>query len=170
MLEFFQSNAAVYSILKILHIGSLIFWLGPTLGAWWLLRATTYRFGEPSIISQYLYRLFLKVTEIEHIALMTLLITGGLLGMLLDSYQQTWLLIKLTLILVILLPFEALDIWLCHYKLANMFERRHPSTPYAIEENRLLAFYHHQFVPLALLFIPITVLIIFWLVISKPII
>ena len=84
-----------YVVLKAIHIASLIFWLGPSLGAWWLLRATTHRFGEPSLTSQFLYRMFLKVAGVEHIALLTLLASGILIAFITDSFTQSWLILKL---------------------------------------------------------------------------
>ena len=163
-------GSELYIILKAVHIASLIFWLGPSLGAWWLLRSTTHRFGEPSITSQFLYQMFLKVAGIEHIALITLLASGVVMGVLTDSFNQSWLVLKLLLVAVIVVPLEIIDIWFCHYKLPRLFHHRHPSRPYAAQESRLLETYHYRFVPIALVSIPLAVMSIFWLVIGKPII
>jgi len=162
------SHAELYVILKAIHIASLIFWLGPTLGAWWLLRTTTHRFGEPSMTSQFLYQMFLKITGIEHIALLTLLLTGLAMAVLTQSFTQGWFIMKLLLVVVVVLPLEAIDIWYCHYKLPALFHSRHPSRPYAVQEKQLLNSYHYRFVPLALICLPLAVMSIFWLVIGKP--
>ena len=158
-----------FVLLKSVHIASLIFWLGPSLGAWWLLRATTHRFGEPSITSQFLYQMFLKVAGIEHIALISLLASGLLMGVVTDGFAQSWLWLKLCFVAVIVIPLEVIDIWFCHYKLPRLFQLRHPSRPYAVQESRLLARYHTRFVPLALICLPLAVISIFWLAIAKPI-
>lgn len=163
-------NAELFIFFKALHIASLIFWLGPTLGAWWLLRATTHRFGEPSITSQFLYQVFLKVAGIEHLALLTLLCSGFLMGLMTDGFTQSWLLLKLLLVGLIVMPLEVIDIWFCHYKLPRLFHHRHPCREYAVQENKILDLYHYRFVPLAMIFIPLTVMSIFWLVIGKPVI
>ena len=157
-----------FALLKSVHIASLIFWLGPSLGAWWLLRATTHRFGEPSITSQFLYQMFIKVAGIEHLALISLLTSGLLMGAMTDGFAQSWLWLKLCFVAVIVIPLEVIDIWFCHYKLPRLFQRRHPSRPYAIQESRLLASYHTRFVPLALICLPLAVISIFWLAIAKP--
>ena len=157
-----------FVVFKTIHIASLIFWLGPSLGAWWLLRATTHRFGEPSITSQFLYQMFIKVAGIEHLALISLLTSGLLMGAMTDGFAQSWLWLKLCFVAVIVIPLEVIDIWFCHYKLPRLFLRRHPSRPYAIQESRLLASYHTRFVPLALICLPLAVISIFWLAIAKP--
>ncbi len=159
----------MFIYLKAIHIASLIFWLGPTLGAWWLLRTTTHRFGEPSLTSQFLYQMFLKVAGIEHLALITLLASGALMAVLTDSFTQSWLIMKLLLVVMIVLPLEVIDIWYCHYKLPALFHNRHPSRPYAQQEKQVLNTYHYRFVPFALVCIPLTVMSIFWLVIGKPV-
>lgn len=161
-------DSTTYVLLKAIHIASLIFWLGPTLGAWWLLRTASYRFGEPSMISQFLYQMFLRITGIEHIALITLLVSGSLMAIITGSFTQDWFIVKLFLIILIVLPLEVIDIWYCHYKLPALFHERHPSRPYATDEKLLLHNYHSRFVPLALVCIPLTVMSIFWLVIGKP--
>jgi uncharacterized membrane protein len=159
-----------FVLLKTIHITSLIFWLGPSLGAWWLLRSTTHRFGEPSITSQFLYQMFFKVAGIEHLALVTLLASGLSMGLITHGFAQNWLLLKLSLVAVIVIPLEAIDIWFCHYKLPRLFQQRHPARPYAVQESQLLAMYHTRFVPLALICLPLAVISIFWLAIAKPII
>ena len=168
MFDDLNLQSSLYVLLKAVHIASLIFWLGPSLGAWWLLRSTTHRFGEPSMTSQFLYQVFLKVAGVEHLALLTLLISGGLMGVLADGFTQSWLLVKLFLVAVIVIPLEVIDIWFCHYKLPRLFHQRHPSRPYAVQESRLLESYHTRFVPLALIGIPFAVISIFWLAIAKP--
>lgn len=161
-------NPDLFAALKLIHIASLIFWLGPSLGAWWILRTTTYRFGEPSLTSQFLYQTFLKVTGLEHIALSLLLISGAAMAMLAYGFDQGWLVAKLLLVGSIIIPIELVDIWFCHHKLPAMFHQRHPSRPYSASETSMLSLYHRRFIPLALVVMPVTVLSIFWLVISKP--
>ena len=158
-----------YFIVKLIHIGSLIAWLGPTLGAWWMLRLANYQFGEPSMISQFLYVSFLHLLRIEHIAFMLLILSGAGMVWLNPAPPPPWLWFKLGLLLMIILPVEIFDIWFSHYKLPSVFALRHPSRPYNKQETALLHVYHRRFVPLALLLLPPTLLSMFWLAIYKPI-
>ena len=68
-----------FTALKLVHIGALVFWIGPTLGAWWMLRVANYRFGEPGMVSQHLYQAFLHVLWVEHgaFAVLLLSVTGA---------------------------------------------------------------------------------------------
>ena len=51
----------LFFALKILHLGSLIFWLGPSLGAWFVLLATRKYLGEITPASHLAYRIFIKL-------------------------------------------------------------------------------------------------------------
>lgn len=158
----------LYFIIKVIHLGSLIAWLGPTLGAWWMLRLANRQFGEPSMISQFLYVSFLHLLRVEHSAFVLLLISGAGMVWFSPVLPQPWLWFKLTLLLVVIIPLEIFDIWFSHYKLPRVFAVRHPSRPYSKQESALLHVYHQRFVPLALILLPPTILSIFWLAIYKP--
>ena len=65
----------IFTALKLIHIGALVFWIGPTLGAWWMLRVANHRFGEPGMVSQHLYQAFLHLLWVEHSAFIALLLS-----------------------------------------------------------------------------------------------
>lgn len=157
----------LYGILKLLHLGALLLWIGPTLGGWWLLRCANHRFGEPGMVSQYLYSVFLKLLWLEHAALVVLLGSGLAMAFLYDWIGADWLYYKLILVVLVILPLELVDIWVGHRKLPALFNGRHPSRPYSRRESRLLNFYHRLFTPLALLLMPPGTAAIMWLAITK---
>ena len=158
----------LYPWLKLLHLTSLIFCLGPTLAAWWMLRLGNRQFGEPGFASQYLYLLFFKLVQVEHLAFASLLGSGIGMALLTQGLAQHWLVLKLTLLSVIVLPIEILDIWFGNIQLPRLFKQRHPVRPYSRQEQQLLGMYHQRLVPIALVVLPPTLLVIFWLAISKP--
>jgi hypothetical protein len=153
--------------LKLVHIGALVFWIGPTLGAWWMLRVANQRFGEPGMVSQHLYRAFLRLLWVEHIAFVTLLASGASLAWLHGWFGQPWLNAKLLLVLAVVLPMELLDIWLGHVRLPRLFHHRHPSRPYSAKESALLALYHGRLTRIALWVMPLAVTGIIWLAVGK---
>lgn len=158
-----------YITLKLLHLGALVLWLGPGIGAWIMLMVINRYFGEPSKMSHLAYRLFLRLMWIEHMALATLLATGLLLAWHTAQFDSAWLQIKLLIITSLLLPLEAIDIWFVHHRLPRMFTQRRGNTPYSSSEYRLLTLYHRRFTPLALTLLPVIVVSIMWLAIGKNI-
>lgn len=155
------------ALLKWLHLGALLLWIGPTLGAWWLLRCANYRFGDPGLVSQYLYRAFLHLLWLEHAALALLLGSGLALAWAQHSFSADWLQYKLMLVLLIIVPLEVIDIWFGHIRLPRLFHERHPAKPYTRQEAALVNFYHTRFTPLALLLMPVAIGVIMWLAITK---
>ncbi len=158
----------LYPFLKLLHLSSLIFWLGPSLGAWWMLRLGNRQFGEPGLTSQFLYLMFFRLVQVEHIAFASLLCSGLGMALFTHGLAQHWLLLKLILLTLIVLPIEIVDIWFGNFRLPQLFKQRHPVRPYSRQEQHVLLMYHQRFVPLALLLLPPTLLVMFWLAISKP--
>ena len=154
--------------LKLIHIGALILWLGPGLGAWLMMLVINRHFGEPSRVSHLAYRLFLRLMWLEHIALGFLLVSGLLLGWQTGQFDSQWLQTKLLIICLLLLPLEAIDVWFVHLRLPRLFARRQANTPYSSAEYRLLWLYHQRFTPLALLTLPLIVSAIMLLAIGKP--
>jgi uncharacterized membrane protein len=104
-------------LLKVVHIGALVLWIGPTLGAWWMLRLASHRFGEPGMVSQYLYQAFLDMLCLEHGACAALLLSGAAMAWLHGWFGQPWLQVKLLLVLSLVVPLEVVDIWLGHVRL-----------------------------------------------------
>jgi len=153
--------------LKLVHIGALVFWIGPTLGAWWMLRVANHRFGEPGMVSQHLYQAFLHVLWIEHSAFAVLLLSGAAMAWLQGWFGQPWLTVKLLLVLAVVLPLELLDIWLGHVRLPRLFHHRHPSRPYSAQESALLDLYHGRLTRIALWVMPVAVILIIWLAVGK---
>ena len=163
-----MASEALLPALKLLHIAALIFWIGPTLGAWWLLLAGTRHFGEPTPVSYFLYRAFLKTLWLEHAALGVLIASGFALAYYNQAFGWTWLQAKLILIVLVVVPLESVDIWLSHVRLPQLFAADRVPLSYTRVEKRLLGFYHGCFSRLALWVLPPTVLIIMWLALAKP--
>lgn len=163
-----MSFELLYPFLKLLHLASLIFWLGPSLGAWWMLRLGNRQFGEPGLASQYLYLVFFKLVQLEHIAFASLLGSGIGMACISHGLAQHWLLVKLSLLITIVLPIELIDIWFGNIQLPRLFNQRHPVRPYSTQERQILRRYHQRLVPVALLLLPPTLVLMFWLAISKP--
>ncbi len=156
------------ALLKLLHIGALVLWIGPTLGAWWMLRHATQQFGEPGMVSQYLYYVFLDLLWLEHAAFVVLLITGLFTAWLNQWLGQPWLTLKLMVIGTTILPLELMDIWLGHVRLPQLFHLRHPSRPYSAREAALLHLYHVRLTRTAALVMPGALAVVIWLVLVKP--
>lgn len=156
------------SAIKIVHLSALILWLGPGLGAWWMLRHALYRFDDPSLVSHFFYRAFLRLMWLEHLALAVILASGTALAVLTHAYESEWFRYKLLLIVLVVVPLEIVDIWYSHVRLPAILCDRHPSRIYAPAEAHTLHVYHNRFTPAAILLLPATVLIIMWLAIGKP--
>lgn len=163
-----MSDATVVSVIKLVHLGALILWLGPGIGAWWMLRRALFRFDEPGMVSHFLYRAFLRLMWLEHVALAVLLGSGALLAALTHAYDSDWFRYKLLLVALIVLPLEVIDVWFSHVRLPAILRGRHPSQPYAAAEIHTLRVYHNRFTPAAVLLLPATIVVIMWLAIGKP--
>jgi hypothetical protein len=109
--------------IKIAHILFFALWLGPTLGAYWILKTLGKKLSLVDQIN--LEKAFSKVVMFQHFAFIILLATGltiaHLRGIL---FQVHWLNIKLFFVagLVIL---EGVDIWVSHF----LFRRSLPQNP-----------------------------------------
>jgi uncharacterized membrane protein len=159
-----------FHFVKLLHIAGLILWLGPSGGAWLLVQLSKRRLDQQSIEYKALYRDFLKFFWVEHLGLFLLLGSGVLL---LSMYgytalDWTWIRIKLALVLCVLLPIEALDIWFGHVRLPRLFSspERHTDSR---QKMTSLELYERRFVPVSLPILLATVVVIMWLAIAKPI-
>lgn len=163
-----MSTELLFPVLKVLHISALVFWLGPTLGSWWILQMGRQAWGEEHATTRVLYYLFLKTLWIEHMALGLLLATGVAMGAIYYGLDTPWLRTKLLLIGVVLLPLEIMDIWLGHVQLPKLFAHRAPNAPFSEREHELLKFYHRCFTPLALAIMPPAIIAILWLAVARP--
>jgi len=156
-------------VAKLLHLGGLILWLGPSGGAWLLLQLAKRRLDPQSAEYQALYRDFLPFFWVEHFGLFILLGSGVLLLSLYGppALDWTWLRIKLVLVLCVIVPIEVLDIWFGHVRLPRWFasdnagsERKGGSDAYKAYERR--------FVPVSLPLLLTTVVVILWLAVARP--
>jgi len=157
----------IFVALKILHIGALIFWLGPSLGAWFILMAMRKQLGEVTPATHLAYRIFIKMLILEHIAFIALIASGIGMASLAFGFNQPWLQWKLLIILLFIIPLEILDIWYGNIKLPQIFSRLN-ETGYDTKQTHILHIYHTYVTRIAIAIIPISVLAIMWLVIAKP--
>jgi hypothetical protein len=159
-----------FPLLKLLHIGGLILWLGPSGGAWLLVQLSKRRLDQQSIEYKELYRDFLNFFWVQHLGLFLLLGSGVLL---LSMYgyaalDWTWIQFKIALVLFVVLPIEAMDIWFGHRKLPRQFSSQNRKID-SIKKMTPLELYEHRFVPVSLPILLVTVIVIMWLAIAKPI-
>jgi len=157
----------IFVVLKILHIGSLIFWLGPSLGAWFVLLPLRKHLGEITPAAHLAYRIFIKTLILEHIAFVALIASGIGMACLVFGFNQPWLQWKLLIIVFLIVPLEILDIWYGNIKLPQIFLRFNDAG-YDTTQTKTLHIYHTYVTRTAIAVIPISVLAIMWLVIAKP--
>ncbi|MDX3775328.1 DUF2269 domain-containing protein [Chromatiaceae bacterium AAb-1] len=157
----------MYAALKILHLGSLIMWLGPAIGSWLVLRYMQHQEGELAAATQKVYRVFFWTITLEHIALCTLLLSGVAMAFHYGFIAAPWLQQKLWLVLLIIVPLEIVDIWLGNWKVKKLVEKRSHGRELTVCEKGMISFYHKGFTNLALVTLPITVLLIMWIAVSK---
>lgn len=157
----------LFFALKLIHIGSLIFWLGPSLGAWLVLLAIRNQQGEFTQATHLAYRVFIKMLIVEHVAFVTLLATG--IGMVACLYHNPapWLQWKLLIVFAVVVPLEIMDIWYGNIKLPQIFSRFNENG-YDTKQLKTLQTYHKYITGAAIFIIPVSVLVIMWLVIAKP--
>jgi hypothetical protein len=165
-----MDTAAWIPIVKVVHLGSLVIWLGPSGGAWMVLMLARRRAGEPSLVTHYLYRGFFQMLWLEHLGFFTLLASGtALLAMHgFAALGAIWLQVKLAIVIAVILPIEIPDLWFGHRGLPRIFEARAPDAPYTADEQRLLDNYHRRFVPIFLPILLIAVVVVMWLAVAKP--
>ena len=153
--------------LKIVHIGSLIFWLGPSLGAWIMLMALRKREGEFSSATHLGYKIFIQLLILEHVAFVFLLASGIGMAVLVFGVSHAWLQWKLLIILLAIIPLEIVDIWYGNIKLPPIFSQLNAQGYDKLSSTRL-HIYHAYITRIAIAVIPVSVLAIMWLVIAKP--
>jgi hypothetical protein len=158
-----------FPIIKLVHLGGLFLWLGPSTGAWLLLQLAKRRLDQQGLEYRSLYRDYLSFFWLEHLGLLLLLGSGIFLLTMhgFSALEWFWLKWKLALILCVILPIEMIDIWFGHVRLPRFFSTESAST----EPRRKMdsyALYEHRFVPVALLPLLISVVIIIWLALAKP--
>lgn len=159
-----------FPLIKLLHLGGLILWLGPSGGAWLLIQLSKRRLDQQSIEYNELYRDFTKFFWVQHLGLFLLLGSGVLL---LSMYGHTalswtWVQLKIALVLCVILPIEVMDMWFGHIRLPRQFSSRHRNT-ISNKKMNSLELYERRFVPISLPILLVTVVVIMWLAIAKPV-
>ena len=162
-----MTSVDTFVTLKIIHLGALIFWLGPSLGGWLLLMLLRRHQGEFNSATQLGYRLFIKLLLLEHLAFFALLATGLAMAWNFFGFSQSWLQWKLMLIAGLIIPLEIFDIWYGNVKLPQIFATAN-LTGYSQAQQRQLHVYHRYITGAAIAIIPLTLLVIMYLVIAKP--
>jgi hypothetical protein len=166
-----QDAAFWFPVLKVIHIGALVIWLGPSGGAWMVLMFARRKAGEPSIVTDYFYRGFFQMLWLEHLGFFTLLGSGVILLSLygFGAIETSWLKYKLLLVFLVVIPIEAADLWFSHRGLPKIFALRRPDAPYTEKEKAVLDLYHRRFVPIALPILLAATVLIMWLAVAKPV-
>lgn len=156
-------------VAKLLHLGGLILWLGPSGGAWLLLQTAKRRLDPLGPEYQALYRDFLPFFWVEHFGLLMLLGGGALLLSLygVPALDWAWLQWKLALVLCVIVPIEILDIWFGHVRLPRWFASGGPGSKAQGGEDAYDA-YERRFVPFSLPPLLIAVVVIMWLAVARP--
>lgn len=158
------------SFVKLLHIAGLILWLGPSGGAWLLVQLSKRRLDQQSTEYRELYRDFVKFFWVEHFGLLLILGSGVLLALMYGNtlLALKWFQLKIALVLFVLLPLEVIDIWFGHIRLPDQLSSQKRDTKVKTKSNAL-ELYERRFVPIALPILLLTVIIIMWLAIAKPV-
>ena len=156
-----------YGLLKLIHIGSLILWLGPALGAWLVLRALDDKNFAGGAVAAKVSRVFYVTVIIEHVAFVGLLTSGFYLAHTYHFFGSPWLTQKLAIVLLIIVPLEVVDIILGNWLASTASKKAYAGIVLTSWERRGLEIYHGAFTKIALLVLPIAVLLILYLATSK---
>lgn len=157
----------MYSLVKVMHIGAFMLWIGPAMGSWLVLKYMQQQQGETSPATYLVYRVFFATLVLEHLAFALLLATGGWMAYSAGWFGSPWLWQKLLLVGAIVVPLELVDVYLGNWKVKQLVERRATGVDLSAQEQQLLQFYHGTFTKLALVLLPVTVLLIMHLAVSK---
>jgi hypothetical protein len=123
--------------------------------------------GELTSATHLGYRVFIQMLIIEHIAFISLLVSGVGMAAGVFGFDQAWLQWKLLIILVIIIPLEIADIWYGNIKLPQIFSQLN-AQGYDQAASTNLHAYHTYVTRAAIAAIPASILAIMWLVIAKP--
>ena len=156
-----------YGILKLIHLGALVFWLGPPLGAWLVFKAVEDGSYQPGSLAQKVSRVFYLTVIVEHIAFVALLVTGYLMALKYDLLGAVWLEQKLYIVVLVVVPLEILDLFLGNWVASKASAKLYANRPISKWEKAGLDLYHGIFTKIALVVIPLSVLAIMYLATSK---
>ena len=156
-----------YAILKLIHIGAFVFWLGPPLGAWLVFKAVEKDTDINKAVVAKVSKVFFWTVLLEHIAFFALLVTGSTLAYHYNWFGSEWLTQKLYIIFLIIVPLEIIDIiwgnWLASKASRDLYSGK-ILKPW---QQQALNLYHGLFTKFALIIIPVTVLMVMYLAIGK---
>lgn len=156
-----------YSIVKLVHLGALIFWLGPALGAWLVLISIEDGTYQADSIAAKVSRVFFLMIIVEHVAFVILLSTGLYMAFQFGFMASGWLTQKLYLVFWVVVPLELLDVLLGNWIASKASKKRYAGQSLQRWEQLGLTLYHGAFTKLALVVIPLSVLAIMYLAVSK---
>ena len=156
-----------YGIIKLVHLGAFLFWLGPPLGAWLVWRSVEGGRYIPGSIAERVSRVFFLTLVVEHVAFIALLVSGFLMAVKYDLLGAVWLTQKLHIVLLLVVPLEIADIFLGNWVASRASKKLYSGKALKSWERRGLEIYHGVFTKIALVVIPIAVLLIMYLATGK---
>lgn len=156
-----------YAVLKFIHLGALIFWLGPALGAWLVLKAVETGTYQPGSQAETVSRVFYLTVLLEHVAFVVLLATGLLMAVRYPWMGADWLNQKLYLVFLVLVPLEIVDIALGNWIASSASRKLYAGKPLKRWERNGLALYHGLFTKIAMVVVPLSVMAIMYLAVGK---
>jgi uncharacterized membrane protein len=156
-----------YILLKVIHIGALLMWIGPALGAWCVLKVAERKTPITNPVLAKVSRVFFWMVTLEHIAFLALLATGITMAKQYGWWGSDWLNQKLLIVMGVIVPLEIIDIVLGNVIVARASKRLHQGAGISVTERTCIHFYHGPFTILALMLIPITVFLVMYLAVGK---
>ena len=149
-----------------LHLAALVFWLGPTLGAWMVLREGENLMDRKKDVS-WAWRAFLRLMWWEHGAFIVLALSGtGLILTIGYPLSTPWLQWKLSCVIGILVPVEIIDSYFAHHRLPKIYRKVGGPTQNERRWIRRYRGFTRAMIPLFLVLIPL----IFYLAVFKPVV
>lgn len=162
-----ESLMTEYSLIKLLHVGALILWLGPALGAWIVVKLSEKHTSPNNQLSAAIFSAFFLLITLEHIAFIFLIGSGIYLTLHYELLDFLWLQQKLLWVFCLIIPLEIIDIILGNWLAAKASKKYYSGQKLSYWEGKILHYYHGIFTHLAIVLIPTSVLIVMWLAIFK---
>ena len=154
-----------YALLKVLHIGSLIFWLGPALGAWLVFKGVEK--DQINVVTAKVNNLFFTMITLEHIAFIVLLLSGFMMASYANWFTSPWLQQKLFIVGLVIVPLELVDLVLGNWLALKASRKKYEGLALTPREEKWIRLYHGPFTKLALALIPLSVFLVMLLAVSK---
>ncbi|MCB1323388.1 MAG: hypothetical protein KDK34_24225 [Leptospiraceae bacterium] len=160
---------------KLMHLGGIIMWIGPPLGAYWMyLRSFRRTSGNgqsnqlETIVERRVRGAFIGILLVEHIGFALLLL--GMLGMLWAGdwvhLKLSWVQWKLCIVVAIFFPLEFFDIW--WGQIAPQRAMRNDPGPGIGTELRRILNRYDLFVKISIPFLIPAWIVIFYLAVARP--